>query len=134
MKGIEMIRPRKTNDPEFRLMAVKMVIDNNQQIASVARELGINENTLGRWVLRYRIMRERNKDPKLDSLFALNQQTPPPAHWIDQTLPWVEDRGESQISKESQKFSMPTELELLQQENRILRERNKTLLKLLVQD
>lgn len=129
-----MIRPRKTNDPEFRLMAVKMVIDNNQQIASVARELGINENTLGRWVLRYRIMRERNKDPKLDSLFALNQQTPPPTHWIDQTLPWVEDRGESQISKESQKFSMLNELELLQQENRILRERNKTLLKLLVQD
>ena len=31
-----------------------MVIENSRPIASVARELGINEGTLGNWVATYR--------------------------------------------------------------------------------
>ena len=40
--------------PEFRDEAVKLVIEGSRPIARVARELGINEGTLGNWVTQYR--------------------------------------------------------------------------------
>jgi len=40
--------------PEFRDEAARMVIDTSRAIADVARELGINETTLGNWVKAYR--------------------------------------------------------------------------------
>jgi transposase-like protein len=40
--------------PEFRTEAVHLVIDNSRPIAQVARELGINEGTLGNWVNEHR--------------------------------------------------------------------------------
>ena len=40
--------------PEFRDEAVKLVIERSRPIAQVARELGINEGTLGNWVNQYR--------------------------------------------------------------------------------
>ncbi len=40
--------------PEFREDAVRLVIDSSRPIASVARELGIGEGTLGNWVNVYR--------------------------------------------------------------------------------
>jgi transposase-like protein len=40
--------------PEYRAEAVKMVIETSRPIAKVARDLGINEGTLGNWVLKYR--------------------------------------------------------------------------------
>jgi len=40
--------------PEYRGEAVKMVIETSRPIAEVARELGINEGTLGNWVNAYR--------------------------------------------------------------------------------
>ncbi len=39
---------------EYRDEAVKMVLENDQPIARVARDLGINEGTLGNWVNKYR--------------------------------------------------------------------------------
>jgi transposase len=36
--------------PEFRDEAVRLVIESSRPIAQVARELGINEGTLGNWV------------------------------------------------------------------------------------
>lgn len=47
-------RPKRSFSPEFRLEAVKLVIDNSRPIVEVARELGIGEGTLGSWVARYR--------------------------------------------------------------------------------
>jgi transposase len=44
----------KTFSPEDREEAVKMVIETSRPIAQVARELGINEGTLGNWVNAYR--------------------------------------------------------------------------------
>lgn len=35
--------------PEYRDEAVKMVIETSRPIAEVARDLGINEGTLGNW-------------------------------------------------------------------------------------
>jgi transposase-like protein len=40
--------------PEYRDEAVKLVLDSEQPIAHVARELGINEGTLGNWLNKYR--------------------------------------------------------------------------------
>jgi transposase len=40
--------------PEYRDEAVKMVIEGPRPIAEVARDLGINESTLGNWVTKYR--------------------------------------------------------------------------------
>jgi len=47
-------RPKKSFSPEFREEAVKMVIETSRPIAQVAKELGINEGTLGNWVAVYR--------------------------------------------------------------------------------
>ena len=44
----------KTYTPEFKEQAVKRVIDNSLPIAQVARELGVNDTTLGFWVKGYR--------------------------------------------------------------------------------
>jgi transposase len=40
--------------PEFREEAAKMVVESSRPIADVARELGINETSLGNWVRAYR--------------------------------------------------------------------------------
>jgi transposase len=40
--------------PEFRDEAVRQVIEHSRPSAQVARELGVNEGTLGGWVKKYR--------------------------------------------------------------------------------
>jgi transposase len=47
-------RAKKPFSPAYRDEAVKMVTDSSRPIAQVARELGINEGTLGNWVSVYR--------------------------------------------------------------------------------
>jgi transposase len=50
-----MTRPKnKSFSPEFKDEAVKMVIETSRPVAVVAKELGINESTLGNWVNLYR--------------------------------------------------------------------------------
>ncbi|HMH39523.1 MAG TPA: IS3 family transposase [Streptosporangiaceae bacterium] len=49
-----MPRAKKSFSPEFKEEAVKMVIETSRPIARVAKELGINEGTLGNWVGIYR--------------------------------------------------------------------------------
>jgi len=48
--------PGKTKryTPEFKEQAARKVIDNSLPIAQVARELGVNDTTLGFWVKAYR--------------------------------------------------------------------------------
>ena len=41
---------RREFTPEYKDEAVKLVISTGRAIATVARELGINEASLGRWV------------------------------------------------------------------------------------
>ena len=43
-------RQRREFTPEYKDEAVKLVINTGRAVATVARDLGINEATLGRWV------------------------------------------------------------------------------------
>lgn len=47
-------RKRSRYTPEFKDEAVRLVIESGRPIAQVARELRINDGTLGNWVARYR--------------------------------------------------------------------------------
>lgn len=49
-----MAMTRKKFSPEYREEAVKMVLESSRPVAQVARELGLNEGTLGNWVNAYR--------------------------------------------------------------------------------
>ncbi len=51
---IEMPQKRKKYDREFREGAVRIVEETGKPIAQVARDLGVNEGTLGNWVNRAR--------------------------------------------------------------------------------
>ena len=44
----------RTFTPEFKEQAAKRVVDNSLPIAQVAREIGVNDTTLGFWVKAYR--------------------------------------------------------------------------------
>ena len=52
--------PEKRNkyDAEFREGAVRIVEESRKPIAQVARDLGVNEGTLGNWVNQARAARE----------------------------------------------------------------------------
>jgi transposase-like protein len=40
--------------PEFPEEAARMVVETSRSVADVARELGVNETSLGNWVRAYR--------------------------------------------------------------------------------
>jgi transposase-like protein len=54
---------RRKFTPEFRDEAVKMVIESSRPIAEVAREIHINEGTLGNWVNKYRAEHADDEPP-----------------------------------------------------------------------
>ena len=49
--------------PGFREEAARMVVDTSRPIADVARELGINETSLGNWVRDYRKKHAEDEPP-----------------------------------------------------------------------
>lgn len=58
---------RRRFDQEFRDGAVQIVRETNKPIAQVARELGINEGTLGNWCARDRAERGEGDAGALDA-------------------------------------------------------------------
>lgn len=53
-------KKRKSYTPEYRRDAAHLVMDTGRPIATVAREIGVGEQLLGRWVA---IERSRLDDP-----------------------------------------------------------------------
>lgn len=49
-----MSKNRQSFSPEFKEEAAKMVIEQSRPVATVAREIGVNEQTLRNWVNAYR--------------------------------------------------------------------------------
>jgi transposase len=49
-----MTRSYRKFDEDFKQGAVRLVFETGKPIAQVARELGVNEGTLGNWVLKAR--------------------------------------------------------------------------------
>lgn len=47
-------RDRARFSPEFKDEAVRLVIESGRPIAQIARELQVNDGTLGNWVVKYR--------------------------------------------------------------------------------
>ena len=54
---------RRKYSPEFKDEAVKMVIESSRPIADVAREIHLNETTLGNWVAKYRAEHVEDEPP-----------------------------------------------------------------------
>jgi transposase len=53
-----MTRSYRKFDEDFKQGAVRLVFETGKPIAQVARELGVNEGTLGNWVVKARRDRE----------------------------------------------------------------------------
>ena len=56
-----MSEKRKQYDAEFREGAVRIVEETGKPVAQVARDLGVNEGTLGNWVMNAREARTGTK-------------------------------------------------------------------------
>jgi transposase-like protein len=54
---------RRKFSPEFKLEAVRLVIDASRPVAEVAREIGVHEGTLGNWVHKYRVDHAGDEPP-----------------------------------------------------------------------
>ncbi|MEH0339492.1 transposase [Cutibacterium namnetense] len=64
---------RKKYDREFREGAVRIVEETNKPITQVARDLGVNEGTLGDWVQRARAAREGHGELSKDDYEELKR-------------------------------------------------------------
>ena len=62
-----MSRNYRKYDEDFKQGAVRLVTETGKPIAQVARELGINEGTLGNWCVRERRAREDGQAPLSES-------------------------------------------------------------------
>ena len=62
-----MARSRREVTPEYKDEAVKLVLTTGRAVATVARELGINEATLGRWVSAFKARNETGRTEVTES-------------------------------------------------------------------
>jgi transposase len=58
-----MVRQYRKFDEDFKSGAVRLVFETGKPIAQVARDLGVNEGTLGNWVTAARRQRDGGDGP-----------------------------------------------------------------------
>ncbi len=68
-----MSEKRKKYDREFRDGAVRIVEETNKPIAQIARDLGVNEGTLGNWVKLAREAAEGTRGLSKDNVEELKR-------------------------------------------------------------
>jgi transposase len=56
----------KTYTAEFRASAVKLANESDQSVAQVAKDLGVNVNTLHTWIAKYSKTKEADKSERTD--------------------------------------------------------------------
>ena len=72
---------RRTFTPEFKADAVQLVVQGRRPIAQVARELEINESSLGYWVKTYRAQHpDPETAPPAPEALRIAQQPPDADH------------------------------------------------------
>ena len=64
---------KRSFSAEYREEAVKLVIESDRPIAAVARDLGINEGTLGNWVNKYRAEHPASEDLNISERARLKE-------------------------------------------------------------
>lgn len=50
----------KKYDKEFKLQTVRLIQEEGKTVAQVAREMGLHENTIYRWIAEY----SKSKEPR----------------------------------------------------------------------
>ncbi|WP_157962589.1 transposase [Homoserinimonas sp. OAct 916] len=60
-------KTRREFTPEYKDEAVKLVVNTGRPVAVVARELGINEASLGRWVNSFKARNETGESAVTES-------------------------------------------------------------------
>jgi transposase len=60
-----MVRQYRKFDEDFKAGAVRLVLETGKPIAQIARELGVNDGTLGNWVAAARRARDGGGDGPL---------------------------------------------------------------------
>jgi transposase len=64
---------RRKFDREFRDGAVRIVVETGKPIAQIARDLGVNEGTLGNWVNQARTERQGKQGLSRDDVEELRR-------------------------------------------------------------
>ena len=67
-------KARKTYDREFKISAVKLVLDSGRTVSSIASDLGISDNTLFLWKKQY-MEDAKNSFPGKGHLKAEEEET-----------------------------------------------------------
>jgi len=58
-----MSKNRRVFSPEYKDEAARMVVESSRPVATVAREIGLNEQTLRNWVNDYRTRHAGDEPP-----------------------------------------------------------------------
>ncbi|AEH09413.1 transposase IS3/IS911 family protein [Candidatus Protofrankia datiscae] len=58
-----MTESRRRFTPEYKDEAVKLVIDSGRPVSAIAKDLGINEGTLGSWVATWHRAHQGEEEP-----------------------------------------------------------------------
>src|SRR5258705_897330 len=58
-----MARQRRSYTPEYKDQIARLVVEESRNIASAAREIGVNEQTLRNWVNAYRAAHAGEEPP-----------------------------------------------------------------------
>ena len=67
-------RTRRSYSDEFKIEAVKMVTEQNTKVAEAARNLGIADNLLRRWMDKYSEIDDATENEELKHLRAENKR------------------------------------------------------------
>ena len=96
---------RKSYTPKYRREAAHLVIDTGRTIAQVARDIGVGEALLGRWVA---IERSRMDDPpeamdaderaELERLRRENAELRMDREFLKKAAAYAGDRGQAGVS------------------------------------